>query len=1000
MNGPNPTRTELPQAERQALMQKVSAVLKAGGMLTESAIDTEVAYFFNDLGLSDFYFVMWTPEVIASHVQAYIGGKKLALMSDPDLGLLSVEVIYPKQTGAIFMCAANEERQNATESRIENYIRTHSDPAYGYSLASFRSKSPGVKQGKVHVLFYFLTWSQWQTPGEMGSDVPPKAISDVATTWFMQSKRPHVQEWYFKALTDYQTSLLPVINTYACDTFRNKPGDTEVLLMASSKEHGTMIHEASGVAYDLNTSFDHRYVESFKNGVEVSTLYVSSLAPETKQRIKEELAATALVPAAGTSPGGDLIRKMYLNGEIDARQAIYMNSLMLFTFYFGKPSLSSAEYHQLAAVLKDDYINLSRLDGIMASALRPTLTEVRIVAAMTAYPELMKELYEDFRARIKMPDFNDESVEALLAKVRRRVREDLDLKLLSTFVAFNASIAKTNFDKPNAAACAYRLDTKRIHKFITFPFREVPHGVFLVTGAHFRGFHVRFLDIARGGIRIIRSRDEASYTANARGLLEENLGLAYTQQAKNAVIPEGGSKGTILLSPKYAGQLKPIFDKYAASILDLILTPGFAENRVVDRLKETEVLFFGPDENTADFMTPAAQYAKTRGYAYWKGFTTGKAPSFGGIPHDEYGMTTNSVRVYAECILEKLGIEQSKTTKFQTGGPDGDLGSNEILMSTDITVGVVDADGVAFDPKGLNRQELTRLAKEKKTIVHFDKKFLGPQGFLVKCSDENVKLPDGTIVEQGTAFRNNFHVNPLVQTDFFVPCGGRPRAINSENVQQLLVDAKGNPCLKYKWIVEGANLFITDDARYVLEKAGVIIFKDASANKGGVTSSSFEVLAGLAMSDEEFQKHMCVKDPNNKPEFYKKYVKDIVARVRSNARREFEVLWGEYKKGSKFTISQMSSILANKINSVFARVVSSELADLNSPLAKAILVQFLPPTLLETVGLETIIKRVPPNYLKAIVGCQLASSYVFDSGLNADELAFFNYLQSILQKAK
>jgi glutamate dehydrogenase len=38
----------------------------------------------------------------------------------------------------------------------------------------------------------------------------------------------------------------------------------------------------------------------------------------------------------------------------------------------------------------------------------------------------------------------------------------------------------------------------------------------------------------------------------------------------------------------------------------------------------------------------------------------------------------------------------------------------------------------------------------------------------------------------------------------------------------------------------------------VLEDAGILLFKDASTNKGGVTSSSLEVLAGLAMDDIEF----------------------------------------------------------------------------------------------------------------------------------------------------
>lgn len=65
---------------------------------------------------------------------------------------------------------------------------------------------------------------------------------------------------------------------------------------------------------------------------------------------------------------------------------------------------------------------------------------------------------------------------------------------------------------------------------------------------------------------------------------------------------------------------------------------------------------------------------------------------------------------------------------------------------------------------------------------------------------------------------------------------------------------------RFKYIVEGANLFFTDGARQVLEDAGVILFKDASTNKGGVTSSSYEVLAAMTMTDDEFLKRMTVLD--------------------------------------------------------------------------------------------------------------------------------------------
>ena len=87
----------------------------------------------------------------------------------------------------------------------------------------------------------------------------------------------------------------------------------------------------------------------------------------------------------------------------------------------------------------------------------------------------------------------------------------------------------------------------------------------------------------------------------------------------------------------------------------------------------------------------------------------------------------------------------------------------------------------------------------------------------------------------------------------------------------------------------GANLFFTEDARKVLEKAGVVIIKDASANKGGVTSSSLEVLAALALTPEEHEKHMRVKD-GNIPQFYAEYVKLVQDKIERNARQEFECI--------------------------------------------------------------------------------------------------------------
>ena len=70
------------------------------------------------------------------------------------------------------------------------------------------------------------------------------------------------------------------------------------------------------------------------------------------------------------------------------------------------------------------------------------------------------------------------------------------------------------------------------------------------------------------------------------------------------------------------------------------------------------------------------------------------------------------------------------------------MGSNEIKISKDKTIAVVDGSGVLYDADGINRAELTRVANERKPVSYFDVAKLGPNGFRVLIDEFNVKLPD------------------------------------------------------------------------------------------------------------------------------------------------------------------------------------------------------------------------------------------------------------------
>ena len=98
----------------------------------------------------------------------------------------------------------------------------------------------------------------------------------------------------------------------------------------------------------------------------------------------------------------------------------------------------------------------------------------------------------------------------------------------------------------------------------------------------------------------------------------------------------------------------------------------------------------------------------------------------------------------------------------------------------------------------------------------------------------------------------------------------------------------------YKYIVDGANLFISRQGRLELEKRGVVLFPDQSTNKGGVTSSSLEVLVGLSLSDPEYIQEMLYHEGKT-TKFYDDYVRDIQDIIKRNARGEYVLrVWTFY----------------------------------------------------------------------------------------------------------
>ena len=120
--------------------------------------------------------------------------------------------------------------------------------------------------------------------------------------------------------------------------------------------------------------------------------------------------------------------------------------------------------------------------------------------------------------------------------------------ILKQAINFIDSTLKTNFFRNNKTAFSFRLDPHYLDK-VPFDrkekFPELPYGIFFMKGLYFLGFHIRFRDLSRGGLRTVFPERMEQMVAERNHVFSECYNLAYTQNKKNKDIPEGGAKGVI-----------------------------------------------------------------------------------------------------------------------------------------------------------------------------------------------------------------------------------------------------------------------------------------------------------------------------------------------------------------------------------------------------------------------------------------------------------------------
>ncbi len=980
-----------------SLLYQCVIELAEEGLLTASCINAAAGILLSDLGLPEYFFRGLSKDSLKTVLKTIASN----LEKEDNVYVLRSEVSEVPFTveGGVQVRIATAENRDRMEKILNpvmsgNRIEYYYDKKHNYYTYIIRPEK--CKESK--------DIAPGESPFAFDNIVSGLPVPDIT------KKR------YEKFLKKVEESFVPIV-------FVSKAKNTgEIRIMFKEDFSTSILPVVRKMFEDTGTTLNRAYWETYRGKTgrieSICSLYVEGgiSSEKLKTAINNLYFLLAIQPSE--------LDELYTDGQLNFFEYLFALVASIFVHTF---------IHKTDPVDKNIMESLSEKEMKDAFARRifesnrAEYSRTVIKSVIRQNPDFIKKIFAIFDKRFN-PSHPEKNFEKILQQIEDYKREveiafAEDKTTADIFLFLNKLITetkKTNFYQVIKRSFAFKFTGNILDPVV---FQKKVERVFFVVGFYAIGTMMRAEEIARGGVRLIRvTKNNYETELDYMPLLNYDLGPV-AQRLKHKDIAESGAKSVIVPYPEYAVEgLNATLD-FASGILDLVIPC----DEIVDYYGKPEMVFFGPDEGTGAFMDDVANLAKKRKYKYWRTITTGKST---GIPHDAYGlthdkkvfglfpkdngtelqiegrtiittkdteeiykiigeniyssgMTTTGIMACLRTVLAHIGIKEEDTSLMMTGGPDGDLGANQIQSYKGKIKLIIDSGSVLFDPVGLDKKELMKIAfarhtKPRQNTLAYPEKKLSPDGFKIPRIKQKFSLPDGTIIEDGTFFHRNFLSDTTLRKyikkaniNVFVPCGGFRSTINSENVSKFL-----ELFAELKVIVEGANVFFDDTARDVIAKRGILQIRDSSANKGGVTSSSIaEVLPAFLLGNQ--YEEILVKQPKNKIEL----VKSVFSIIEQNAISETTMLLQLAEKTGKPL--HVLSIETSEMLLQFQEALYVKLHELkkHTQLIEKVVSRYIPENFLKTLGIKKIMKilnnRDLKPYLDAIITKKITQTALY-----------------------
>jgi glutamate dehydrogenase len=514
--------------------------------------------------------------------------------------------------------------------------------------------------------------------------------------------------------------------------------------------------------------------------------------------------------------------------------------------------------------------------GVAACLCRLGFDLGYIASTLNNHTEIARELTRLFKTRFYLArkltaedlDDKQQRLEQAILTALDDVQVLNEDRILRRYLDLIKATLRTNFYQPdgngqNKSYFSFKFNPKLIPELP----KPVPKFEIFVYSPRVEGVHLRFGNVARGGLRW-SDREEDFRT--------EVLGLVKAQQVKNSVIVPVGAKGGFLprrlplggTRDEIAAEGVACYRIFISGLLDI--TDNLKDGGVVPPANvvrhddDDPYLVVAADKGTATFSDIANGIAID--YGFWLGdaFASGGSA---GYDHKKMGITARGAWVGVQRHFRERGInvQQDPITVIGIGDMAGDVFGNGLLMSDKLQlVAAFNHLHIFIDP---NPDPATSFVERKRLFdlprsawSDYDTSIMSEGGGIFPRSAKSIAISP-QMKERFAIEADRLTPTELLHALLKAPVdllwnGGIGTYVKASTESHADVGDKANDALRVngnelrcKVVGEGGNLGMTQLGRVEFGLHGGATNTDFIDNAGGVDCSDHEVNIKILLNE-------------------------------------------------------------------------------------------------------------------------------------------------------